>query len=306
MKDPVQKIIIGYSGGADSTCLLHWSLSQDCQVVAAHLHHGIRREADDDVKHCRDFCEKLEIELETEIVEVPLLSKEKKISIEEAAREARYSFLEQVRQRHNAEWIFVGHTQDDHLETMLFQMIRGSGMRGLRGLPQQNKKVVRPLWNWTRVQTESYCKQHNLLYLNDSMNQDLQYSRVKIRKTVLPSLLEVHPGSRNALLRLSRIAEEENTYLDEIAYSAIIKAEKKQRLAGERRFRRKDLLELHPVLLKRGIMYVAREWNIGLNFLLMEKIVQGLCKGTNGGINTEQDRLCIFWDSEQLKFRKNK
>ena len=208
-------VLIGLSGGADSVALLEvlCSLrdSMKLRLVAVHVHHGIRPEAGQDVDFCRALCERKQVEFFCEYVDVPGMSKELGATLEEAGRQARYQLFEQYRQRLELDVIAVAHHRNDQAETMLFQLFRGSGLRGLSGIPVKRGRIVRPLLGVSRIEIEAYLTEKNLDFVTDATNAGDEYSRNKIRHQIVPVAEEISNG---AVEHMSQTAAQLREILD--------------------------------------------------------------------------------------------
>jgi|APFre7841882724_1041349.scaffolds.fasta_scaffold11117_2 tRNA(Ile)-lysidine synthase len=208
------KLVIGFSGGLDSCVLLH--LLVECnkslpfQLQAHHVHHGLSPNADSWASFCQNVCAKLNVPFTTSKVKV---NKNSGLGLEAAAREARYKALLAL----DADFICLGHHQDDQAETLLLQLARGAGVKGLAGMPKQHKKLLRPLLDAPRAVLESYAKQHKLVWIEDESNIDTKYDRNFIRHEVLPVLAKQYPAIQQTISRASRHMSEANALLDEIA-----------------------------------------------------------------------------------------
>ena len=211
-------VIVGYSGGADSTALLHilTCLQNDLmiRVHAAHLHHGIRPEAEQDVAVCKSVCQQLGVPLYVERVEVPRLAAEQGVTIEEAGRQARYAFFERLADELGAVAIATAHTRDDQIETILINLLRGTGPRGLQGMPYQRGRIIRPLLDVSREQTHAYCREQNLPTCFDRTNIEPRQLRYRVRTELLPVLYALSPTFDRHLLRLAQIIENEEAWWD--------------------------------------------------------------------------------------------
>lgn len=216
-------VIVGYSGGGDSTAMLHaLSRLQDTfpiRLHAAHLHHGMRSEADADAEACATFAESLNISITIERVDVPALAKQQKVSIEEAGRKARYDFFDRLALKTGACRIATAHTRDDRVETILINLLRGTGTRGLRGIPYQRGNIIRPLLNISREQTRAYCQFHQLPVLFDATNLDPRQLRGRVRRELLPLMKNLSPGVEAALLRMADIIRLEEDYWEQTMQS---------------------------------------------------------------------------------------
>jgi tRNA(Ile)-lysidine synthase len=211
-------VIVGYSGGADSTALLHLLTrlqgAFNLRIHAAHLHHGMRPEADDDVRVCASVCAQLGVPLHVERVDVPALAQTERISLEEAGRNARYTFFERLARELNAVAVALAHTRDDQIETILINLLRGTGPRGLCGMPYKRDRIIRPLLDATRAQTHQYCAAQGLPTVFDSTNLDPHQLRRRVRMELIPLLRDLSPAFDRHLLRLADILENEEAWWD--------------------------------------------------------------------------------------------
>lgn len=200
-------LVVAVSGGSDSTALL-WLLKhffRGCLVVA-HLEHGIRgEESMEDARFVESLAQRWGLECVIRHEPVPSL-KEKGESLEVAARRIRYRFLEEIRTQTGAEWVALGHTADDQAETVLFNLLRGSGIRGLSGIPERRGPFVRPLIRYRRGELRALLEANGLSWREDRSNEDLHYSRNFLRKRILPEL--VTSFNPRVVEHLTGIAEE--------------------------------------------------------------------------------------------------
>jgi tRNA(Ile)-lysidine synthase len=225
-----QKILVAVSGGQDSVCLLHtlYKLQTELGITlyAAHLNHQLRsQESERDAKFVSELSFSLGIPAIIEKGDVTGYQVQHKLSMEEAAREVRYSFLARVTRKVGADRVAVGHTRSDQAETILLHFIRGTGTTGLRGLQPlhtasfsgQSLTIIRPLLEITRQETEDYCAQAQLIPCQDSSNLSLSLLRNRVRQELLPLLQNYNPGIIDALLRTARIAAEDLDFLEQEA-----------------------------------------------------------------------------------------
>ena len=198
-------VIVGVSGGTDSVVLLHTLISLGYDCIIAHCNFHLRMEESD-----RDelFVRNLAIEYKTPIYCIDFdtikYADEHKISIEMAARDLRYTWFEELCIKFDAQAIAVAHHADDNIETLLLNLIRGTGIRGMKGIPNRNKNVVRPLLFLSRESLENYLILHNIDHVEDSTNAGIDYKRNKIRNAVLPLLEEINPSIRETLYNTQR------------------------------------------------------------------------------------------------------
>lgn len=219
-------LIVAFSGGPDSMSLLHClneiAKTHHFTIVAAHLNHNWRGEESlNEANFCKNFCLLNEIEFYTET-----LDKNEK-QTETRARELRYDFFERVIQKYNAKALFTAHTKSDIAETILYRLIKGTGIKGLQGISPKLNKIYRPLLEISRQEIEAYCKKYNLSTTTDSSNLDNKYSRNYIRNEVLPLFEKINPKYEKALFTLSNLAYENEQIIEEYISSLNIYQENK-------------------------------------------------------------------------------
>ena len=215
------KIVIGVSGGPDSITLLNVLLEIkkenifDFEMVVCHINHMIREEAKDDEEYVLKFCEKYNIESFVKRIEIEKLSKEKRIGTEEAGRIARYEFFNEILEKTNSNKIATAHTANDNAETVLMNIIRGSGTAGLKGIEAKRDNLIRPLIECGREQIEEYCRENNLEPRIDKTNFENIYTRNKVRNLLIPYIKEnFNPNIIEGINRLSALSKQENDYLE--------------------------------------------------------------------------------------------
>ena len=218
------KIIVGFSGGADSCCMLSVlnTLKDEYgfTLTAVHINHGIRgEEAVRDADFCRDFCERNNIEFKLFEVNVPLVARQTGESVEECARRLRYGIFESLCADEHTR-VATAHNADDNAETVIFNIARGSSLKGASGIPAVRDNIIRPILTCTREMTEGYCRENGIEYVTDSTNLCDEYSRNKIRHNVLPVLTDINSAAVFNFLHFSRSVTEDCDYLDCVAESA--------------------------------------------------------------------------------------
>lgn len=211
-------VAVGVSGGADSMCLLDILYEHKDELgitlKAAHVNHCLRGdESDSDEAFVRAYCEKRGIPLSVLRADINSLSDETKESTELCARRVRYEFFDSLGCTKTA----TAHTGSDSAETMLMNLSRGTGLNGLCGIPPVRGNVIRPLIYFTREETESYCREHDIDYVTDSSNLSDDYTRNKIRHKVAGALKEINPAFENNALRCISSLREDNDFLNEYA-----------------------------------------------------------------------------------------
>jgi tRNA(Ile)-lysidine synthase len=227
---PGQCLVVAVSGGADSVCLLHVLLSLKerlgITLHLAHLNHQLRgAESDADGAYVAELAHRLGVPATIERRDVKAYQDRRRLSQEEAAREVRYDYLAEVARSLGAGCVATGHTRDDHIETILMHLIRGTGPRGLSGLRPKSEwrsgalsvTVVRPLIGLGREETAEYCARHRLAPRLDTSNLSLSPLRNRIRQQLLPLLRSYNPAVDEALQRTARLAADDSAFMGEEA-----------------------------------------------------------------------------------------
>lgn len=217
-KKPPAPLAVAFSGGLDSTVLLHATIKAHGKknVHALHVHHGIQKEADQWQAHCQAIAKKLGCHFDTRNVKL-----KKSSNIESQARNLRYQALTEMCQAHKIQDLLLAHHLDDQAETVLIQLMRGAGLPGLSAMPQVKSKELIHLWrpflNMRRKDLEIYAKEHQLTWIEDPSNQDESYRRNAIRKSILPALEKFQAGAIENLSRSAKHLGEAQELLNQLA-----------------------------------------------------------------------------------------
>lgn len=195
MIEPGMKVVAGVSGGADSTCLLYvlaqYRKKVPFQLCAVHVEHGIRgKESLEDAAFTRQLCETFGVPCHTVPVPVAQIAREEGLSLEEAGRRERYRIFEEIRREYQADRIAVAHNQNDQAETVLWNLARGSGLKGLGGIRPVRGTVIRPLLFTDRKKIEEILTEAGLSWRTDATNLEQDYTRNRIRHSILPKMEE--------------------------------------------------------------------------------------------------------------------
>jgi tRNA(Ile)-lysidine synthase len=229
---PGDSVLVATSGGPDSLSLLHALAGMRdtlglSALSVAHLNHSLRgTDAAEDAVFVDAFCREYALPCVLGTADAAAIAHQQRISVQQAARQARYAFLDDAARRQNATKIATAHTQDDQTETVLLHILRGTGLDGLRGIPARRGPYIRPLLGVSRADILAYCQAQGLTPRQDSSNLEADhYTRNRIRLDLLPQLeRDFNPAVRSALLRLSETAARDADFLHTQADAALVDA----------------------------------------------------------------------------------
>lgn len=215
-------VICAFSGGADSSVLLHWLKRRLCGsntlLVCAHVNHMIRgKESDRDEEFCRRRASELEIPFYLHRIDIPSAAKERGIGLEECARDERYSFLTKLSDELGGAIIATAHSATDNVETVIFNLCRGCGTKGITGVDPVRENLIRPLLGCTSEEIREFAKSKKIEFVVDSTNSDTSYTRNYIRAVIVPSLRRLNPRADEAFLRLGSAARSDCEYIEKAA-----------------------------------------------------------------------------------------
>jgi tRNA(Ile)-lysidine synthase len=210
-----QRVVVALSGGVDSLSLLHALLLlgmgvERNQLSAFHVHHGLSPNADQWDEFCRDTCDRLDVPFKSQRVTVERTSKD---GLEAAARRVRHAALSTV----DADWVMLAHHRDDQAETLLFNLLRGTGVNGAAAMRECNGRLLRPLLSISRDDIECYAREHGLKWIDDETNEDRRFSRNYLRQEVIPHLRERFPATTQNLFNAAARFAEARDLLDDLA-----------------------------------------------------------------------------------------
>lgn len=289
MLDVGDNIIVGFSGGADSSALLDFlnsiKVKYDLKLVACHINHNIRGlEAMRDQHFCELFCKERNINLKVFNIDVPKLSKERNQSTELCARELRYEIFGDLMQEHSAK-LATAHTITDSCETVLWNLTRGSGLKGLCGIPAiREDNIIRPLIECTRKQIEDYCQNKHINFVTDSTNLGNDYTRNKIRNLVMPVLKDLNPSAELTIGRMSSIVKCENDFIEGIAKQSL------NQCALNEGYDVGKLRKLHPAILNRVLSEIIETFNEKPNYKFIELLKSIIFEG-NGAVELSKKTI---------------
>jgi len=251
------RLVVALSGGLDSTVLVHALAAlrdaHEMSVLAVHVDHGLSDDSANWCRHCESFAHSLAVDFVSVKVDVAVDSGQ---GTEAAAREARYDALRLLVRA--GDWLLSAHHKDDQAETLLLNLMRGSGPSGLAGIPETRPFVsawlVRPLLSVSRSELRKYAEVHELSWINDPSNEDRQFDRNYLRHEVMPRLEARWPGVANRLRRSATLAGEASQLLDQLA-----DADFRDLGARPDRLALDKLRELRPERQRNVLRYVIRE-----------------------------------------------
>ena len=293
-------VILAVSGGADSTALL---LAVDELIkrdklqimpIVAHLNHGLRDESKDDAQWVKKLAKDLGYEVTAGTRDVKEAAARKKTNLEQAARDARYNFLAKTAEKKESKYVLTGHTQDDQAETVVMRLLRGSAAEGLSGsspvrqiTERSEVQLVRPLLSWARrSETENYCRFKGVDFRSDAMNEDQSFSRVRVRKQLLPLMQSFNNRIVETLSRTANLLGEDASALSSQATQLIESAARTNNDASGSPALDVKILASAPAAVRRRAL---REWILRArgNLRRLETVhlagVEKLLEGERGG-----------------------
>ena len=234
------KLVLAVSGGPDSMAMLNllYKLKNEKGInfnfCVAHVNHMIRKEAKEDEEYVKKYCKQKEIDFYSKSIDVQKIANNNKVGTEEAGRYARYKFFDEILEKTASNKIAIAHNKNDKAETIIMNLIRGTGITGLKGIEAKRGKYIRPLIECKRDEIEEYCEKENLNPRIDKTNFQNIYTRNKIRNIVIPYIeKEFNPNIIETINRLSELVEEEENYMEkqvEKTYKNIVLEEKEKEI----------------------------------------------------------------------------
>ena len=307
------KIVVGVSGGPDSICLINIlnSIRQEEKVkfelVVCHINHMIRgEEAMADEEFVKLYCEKQGISFFTKHAKILEIAKEQKIGTEDAGRRIRYEFFEETLKNTNSNKIATAHTKNDNAETVLMNLLRGSGVSGLKGIkPIRENKFIKPLIDISREEIEEYCEKQKLNPRHDKTNDENIYTRNKVRNILIPMIRQdFNPNIIDTLDRLSKLVDKDNEFLEKITketYAEIlIKEEKKEIILNLKEFNKQE-----EVIKSRIILYTIKRLlgcADGIQKVHIEDIIKLCANNIGNKYLTPNKNIKVFVNKGKMYF----
>ena len=281
MLSPDITVVAGLSGGADSVCLTfvlnELSRQIGFKLEAVHVNHNLRgSESDSDQLFCENFCKKLCIPLTVVSCNVTDYAEKNRLSTEEAARYLRYKAFSDCS---DGKVIATAHNADDNLETVIHNLIRGTAVKGLTGIPPVRDNIIRPLLAVTRAEIEEYLRQNNLTFVVDSSNLSDDYTRNKIRHNIIPLMTQINSSVLKTSVNTISAVSLENSFIESETDKAYALCRTKNGFSG--------LSSFHKAVRHRCYARLLTEYGLPYNSLRLEQIDSALLN--NGKINVSKD-----------------
>ncbi len=288
----VKSVAVGVSGGADSMCLLHIlsSLKDKYGIIlkAVHINHNLRgEEALRDENLVRDYCREKGIELTVHSVDVTSLSRELGLGTEECGRRVRYECFEKA----GCDAVAVAHSFSDSIETTVYNLLRGTGTKGLCGIPvKREPNIIRPLISCTREEIEEYCETEGIPYITDSSNLTDDYTRNYIRHHIIPSFVKVNASCVKNISRTCSVLSEENDFIEKSALDLIRNAKRNKGYDAE------VFLKSHPAVRKRALLILLGGKMSKQPLYIHTELVNSIIENRGGKVEISADLYAIVAD----------
>ncbi|MEG3007268.1 MAG: tRNA lysidine(34) synthetase TilS [Oscillospiraceae bacterium] len=295
-------VCIALSGGADSVSLFHFMVTNKKMLgiknlYACHLNHMLRDdEADNDEKFVVNLCNSFNIEVFVKKVDINKKANETSKSIEEAARDERYDFFAEISKKYNCK-IATAHTLSDSMETTLFNLSRGTGLKGLCGISPTRDYIIRPLITCSRREIEKYCCENELSFVTDSTNNTDLYTRNRIRHNIIPKFYELNPMVESSFLRFYSQGETDEDFLEQETDKAYKLIEKSQL------YLRNEYLLLHKAIRYRVLAKILSDKSIDVYSARLELLDNYIYSGTGAVQLSKDDYLKV--SNEYFKICEN-
>ena len=281
-------ILVGFSGGIDSSCLLDiLSKIKNIKLIAIHLNHNWRgTESKRDEKFAREFAKKRGIEFYSETLSGDIKK------TETDAREARYSFFKKCKEKYKADAVFLAHNKNDNIETLIYRLIKGTGPKGLNSIPTVRDFYFRPLINFERREIEKYLKENNVESIIDSSNLNTKYKRNLIREDLLPKMAEINPLVIEAISNFINVNKMNQEIVDESVKAAesIIKKQDK--------YNRNKFLSLSKPLKYEIVNRYLQNILKNRDFKTIKKIVDFIEENSSSQMSINKDLFLKVYDNE--------
>lgn len=281
-------ILVGFSGGFDSMCLLDMlfkvSDEYSLKLVAVHLNHNWRgEEASREQENCKAFCDDRRIEFYTKTASAEMKQ------TETIARALRYKFFDEAIKKYNADAFFTAHNKNDNAETILYRIVKGTGINGLRGIAEKRGIFLRPLLDISRDEIEKYCEENELSPNNDSSNSDIKYKRNFIRHKIIPMLKKINPEVMESLASLINIANEDYDVVEEYL------DEKRKIIFDDKTIKTQEFLKLSLNVQRRIIYDWILDYGLDYDYDVINRICQFISDNKNSKSGMSKSLSADSW-----------
>ncbi len=296
-----ERVLVGVSGGPDSMCLLHLMHrlkgTFEIDLNSVYVNHNLRpEEVGNEILFCRSLSESLGVDFTVKSIDVRSFANERRLTIQEAARELRYKAFEEAASETGADRVALAHHADDQVETFIMRLLRGAGPKGLAGIPARRGKFIRPLIDIEKKDIEEFLSSEGIPFVLDSSNLKGDYLRNKIRHSLLPSLREINPNLTETILHTVQILGDDERYFDLLVTKALMKSVSRKTAQKIELFL-VPLESMEPVHLRRLLRRAMEsvEGLRGVGFTHVEDITKLIKDGRSG------DRLSLPGDIRAIR-----
>lgn len=284
-------VVIGVSAGPDSMCLLDILEKKTNKIVVCHINHNVRKQSKKEEAYLKNYCQKHEL-----IFETMTIQNYKENNFENEARTKRYAFYEETLKKYHSKHLLLAHHGDDLIETVLMKIVRGSNIEGYAGIKKisnvKDYQIIRPLLPYTKEDILKYNKSHNITYFIDNSNKNLNYTRNRFRKKILPLLKKEDPLVHKKFLKYSETIEEYSNYIKELVQKNI------KNIYIDNTIYLKELNKLDPFLIKNTLYYIMNTAYQNQSNIITEKHITNIINiikssKPNITINIPQNKIII-------------
>ncbi|MDO9545253.1 MAG: tRNA lysidine(34) synthetase TilS [Pelolinea sp.] len=304
---PDDQIVLGFSGGADSVCLLEILSRIGFQVRIAYFNHQLRAAVEKEIQFVKNTANRYALDFTIGTENILSLAKNKGRGIEETARFYRYQFLFDIAKESNAKAVIVAHHADDQVETILMNLIRGTGLNGLIGMDMVSFSefstsipIIRPILNSWKIEILDFCKENRLSFMIDETNEDEEFTRNSLRGSLIPMLEKYNPNIKQGLFRMGMILRDEYDFLTKCADNAVDNVVQRSRQG----FVEMDALEFgkYAVSVQRNVIDRLLDTYFNLENTKSFNLIENIRKVLIGEVNSNYSKLL---DGLQVVLEKN-
>jgi len=305
------KLLIAFSGGPDSVFALHFfhqfKNKYKIELVAAHVNHNLRgNDSEQDQLFCENICNKLKIPIFIKYVDVKRFARKNNQSIEEAARNLRYNFFEEISNQEKVDYIITAHNSDDNTETILLNFIKGTGLSGLSGIPIKRGKIIRPILSLSKKEIVGFLELNKINFRIDKSNYENDFERNKLRNIVIPEIEKINPSLNSTLRNFSNNISFINTFIQqkiEKLFKKFVKKNENQFIVNQKLFTREYVLISSLVIKKLfedhlKIPFTSKDSDKVKNLVVQQKGTT--IKLKNSVKIIKEDESLIFFTEEKL------